>query len=157
VSAPAIVIKAPTEAEVQEVCDQLAHLALFGDVFKNRYEGGYACKGVLHPPEHYGEAESADALAAQLRQSAAMIGRLQEELEQLKADLAWAEKRERGQRCWEALDTRAEAIAMQLRRADRRNGPEHGGMSGEELERRALMGWYWGDPVPPVKEKPDGG
>jgi hypothetical protein len=150
---PAIVIKAATEAEVQEVCDQLAHLALFGDVFRNKYEGGYACKGVLHAPEHYGEAESADALAAQLRQSAAMIGRLQEQVEQLKAELAWAEQRERGNRLWHALDTMREIDEMHNRRALRRNGPELAGVKQEELERWVNAGWHWGEPPPPTPEE----
>lgn len=152
-----IVIKAPTEPEVQEICEQFAHLATFGDIFPNRYEGGYACKGRLNEPADYGEAESVEALAAQLRQSAATIGRLQEQVEKLKAELEATERYERNRRCWEALDTRQELADIQMRRIDRRNGPEHGGISGEELERRALAGWHWGEPVPPAKEEKSDG
>ncbi len=75
----AIVLKAPTKAQVEIMAQQLTWYAVFKEAFRNSYEGGYAIKGDVRaePLDHTPDVA---ALEKQVREQAALIGQLQEQL-----------------------------------------------------------------------------
>ena len=86
----AIVLKARSAAETAVLAEQLRHYAQFGDVFVNRYEGGYAVKGQVYtsPPE--GAPDHA-ALEVTIRNQAAQIGELERRIEELLREIRMLE------------------------------------------------------------------
>lgn len=135
----AIVLKAPSEAEVEALAAQLAWYADFSEPFKNRYEGGWVLKGQVlaapvpdvggiatlmarlgetHQESFAGEgailAAPADveiALAV-LRSQAAEIGRLRGRIEELERDLETANTTATWHARWSSLLTPAEHMRL---------------------------------------------
>lgn len=87
----AIVLKAPTRAEVAQLAAQLRWYAEFGDAFHNRFEDGYAIKGQVRAVPLDGAPDSA-LLEAQIRDQAARIGRLEQQVQRLELERDLARK-----------------------------------------------------------------
>jgi hypothetical protein len=85
----AIVLKAKTKVEVEALAAQLSWYAVFEDAFHNRYEGGYAMRGQVRstPTE---SAPNHTVLQTQIREQAAQIGQLQEQVARLTREHAHA-------------------------------------------------------------------
>lgn len=87
-----IVLKAKTAAEVKALAEQLAWYAQFDEPFHNKYDGGYAAKGQVRAVSlAHVEQGDAGALATQVREQAAQLGQLEEQVAELKRQHARAE------------------------------------------------------------------
>ncbi len=96
-----IVLKAKTAAEVKALVSQLEWYATFDEPFYNKYDGGYAAKGQVRAValEHVQHGD-AGALAAQVREQAAELGKLEERAAELEKKHARAERNAAESKKW---------------------------------------------------------